>query len=106
MPFGLETMHKVCDITMTVNVAFIEIQPQIELPQDIKNEILEIHNIPGYEISFSNSTKTYYITLPNASDKLATAERIAIGLEEKGLAVLRLTDNCVTQVTCQSFLLV
>jgi hypothetical protein len=105
MPFGLETMHKVYDITITVNCDFIVIQPQVELSQDIKNEILDIQSIPGHRISWESRLKSYYLLPATASDKLATAERIAIGLEEKGLTVLRLIDHYIKPVICQSYII-
>lgn len=103
MSFGLETIHRNADIAIVVNKVYIIIEPQIELPQEIKDEIQGIKNIPGYRLS--SYPKCYYITPATTSDKLAIAERISIGLEEKGLRVSRVIDKCIEQILCQSFIL-
>ena len=107
MPFGLEEMHKQYDIVITASTAnFIVIQPQVELPQEITSEILAINSLPGWKAKWES--KSYYLTPPKSSDPFASAERIAIGLEEKGMKVQRISEalaTCFKPVPCQSFIL-
>ena len=107
MPFGLENVHRQQDVVVTAaTTGSIVIQPQVALPLEIANEVWAIKFLPGWSVALENGQ--YYLQCPEQSDPLAFAERIAIGLEGKGMRVKRVSkklSNSFRPRTCQSFIL-
>jgi hypothetical protein len=103
MPFGLEELTPNCDVIVHIVNEVITVKFNSNPSGEIKKQFDDIHkSLLGWRVFYHDYPIRFEVCPPNTICLDSAAERIALGLEESGLKVQRISEE---QKKVQSFII-